>query len=181
MCLRDALKYSKCWRIIMLTRLIGLIFALVGGLSIAVLSTNFGPKIIGLIIFGLIFFAILLHLFLSIRNRIKIKIIKQSFHESLYYVKFEALNLGEKPNSMQEKVYFECLLPSINKSTLRNGDPHKLVFLIRDNDRILEPHKPKILSAYTKATNHQLCFSWFRKYEFRPSRGMYTHIFVRNS
>ena len=159
----------------------GLIFSLIGGLSVAVLLDSFEPKIIGLIIFSLMFIAILLHLFLGFRNRIKIRIIKQSFHEPMPHVRFEALNLSEKPNSLQEKVYIKCLLPSIHKSTLPHGDPLNLTFHVKENDRILEPHKAKIFTAYSKISNNRLGFSWFRQYEFRPSRGMSTSIYVRNA
>ncbi len=165
----------------MFKSLTGLIFSLIGGLSVAVLLDSFGPKIIGMIIFSLMFIAILLHLFRGLRNRIKIKIIKQSFHDPMPNIRFEAINLSEKPNSLQEKVYFKCLLPSIHKSSSLHGESFKLVFHVKENDRILEPHKSKIFTAYSKSSNTRLGFSWFRKYEFQPSRGMSTNIFVRNS
>jgi hypothetical protein len=159
----------------------GLIFASVGGLLIAVITSSFGPKIIGIIIFILIFIASLLHIFVYIRNRIKIKIIKQNFFNEPYFVKYEAINLGEKPNSLQEKVYLKSLLPNIDKGSLKNPEPYECTFHIKDIDRVLEPHKPKIFTAYTKSHNPRLPYSWFRKYQFRPSRGMYTTVFVRNA
>jgi hypothetical protein len=159
----------------------GLIFALVGGLSIAVVSTSFGPKIIGLIIFILIIFAILLHVVVYLRNRIRIKIIKQNLFNTPYSIKFEAINLSERPNSLGEKIYFKSLLPNIRKGKLKNGEPYKCSFYLKDIDRLLEPHKPKIFTAYTKSDNPRLPFSWFRKYEFRPSRGIYSTVFVRNA
>ena len=159
----------------------GLIFALVVGLSIAVVSSSFGPKIIGLIIFILIIIAILLHVVVYLRNRIRIKIIKQNFFNTPYFIKFEAINLSERPNSLEEKVYFKSLLPNIRKGKLKNGEPYKCSFYLKDIDRMLEPHKPKIFTAYTKSDNPRLPFSWFRKYEFRPSRGIYSTVFVRNA
>jgi len=159
----------------------GLIFALVSGLAIAVISSSFGTKIIGLIIFVLIILAILLYVLVYLRNRIKIKIIKQNFFNPPYSIKFEALNLGEKPNSLEDKIYFKCLLPTIRKGKLKNGEPYECLFYLKDTDRFLEPHKPKIFTAYTKSSNQRLPFSWFRKYEFRPSRGIYSTVFVRNA
>lgn len=159
----------------------GLVIALVSGLAIVVISSGFGPKIIGLIIFILIILAILLHVLVYLRNRIKIKIIKQNFFNQPYSIKFEALNLGEKPNSLGNKIYFKCLLPTIKKGKLINGEPYKFFFYLKDADRFLEPHKPKIFTAYTEDINQRLPFSWFRKYEFRPSRGIYSNVFVRNA
>lgn len=104
----------------------GLIFVLVGGLFIAVITSSFGPKRIGIIIFILIVIASLLHVFVYIRTRIKIKIIKQNFFNEPYFLKYEAINLGEKPNSLQEKVYFKSLLPNIEKGRSKNSEPFGL-------------------------------------------------------
>jgi hypothetical protein len=68
-----------------------------------------------------------------------------------------------------------------NPTVMLHGESLKLVFQVKENDRILERHKSKIFTAYSKISNASLDFSWFRKYEFRPSRGMSTSMFVRNS
>lgn len=165
----------------MIRSLDGLLAAVIGGLAVAAVSASFGPKIIGLIIVISIFAVLLLHLVSYFRNRVRVKIIKQHFGNLPYSIKFEALNLGEKPNSLEENIYLKCLLPTIRKWKFRNGQPYKCVFYLKSNDRLLEPHKPKIFIASTKSDNQSLLFSWFRKYEFRPSRGIYSTIFVRNA
>jgi hypothetical protein len=165
----------------MIRSLNSFLLTVIGGLIVAAVSTKFNQKLVTYIICLGVFAFTLLHIITYFKNRIRIKIIKQNFFEAPYSVIFEALNLGEKPNSIEEKIYFKCLLPTVRRWWFRNGQPYKCEFYLKGTDRLLEPHNPKIFTAISKARLPNLMFSWFRKYQFRPSRGKYSTIFVRNA
>ncbi len=157
------------------------VLIVVGGLIVAVISTKFNQKLVTYFICLGVFLFISLHIITYFKNRIRIKIIKQNFSDAPYSVIFEALNIGEQPNSIEEKIYFKCLLPTVRKWWFRNGQPYKCEFYLKETDRLLEPHKTKVFTSISKFSQPRLTFSWFRKYQFRPSRGKYSNVFVRNA
>ena len=165
----------------MLKNLNGYLVTIISGLTLAGITGSFGSIEIGLVIGIFILVVLLLNIVMRFRNRIRIKIIKQNFADLPYSIIFEALNLGDKTNSLDDEIYFKCLLPNVRNWLFRNGQSFKCVFRLKQNDRSLEPHKPMKFTAITNSDNQSLLFSWFRKYEFRPSRGMYSAIFVRNA
>lgn len=165
----------------MIKSLNGYLVTIISGFTIAGITGSFGLVKIGIVIAICVLAFLFLNVVIYFRNRIRIKIIKQNFADLPYSIIFEALNLGEKTNSLEDKIYFKCLLPTVRKWKFRNGQSFKCVFWLKSSDRSLEPHKPKKFTAITNSDNQGLLFSWFRKYEFKPSRGMYSHVFVRNA
>lgn len=157
-----------------------LLLGVVGGLIVSEIIRQYEP-LIGYIIYAGILLLLGLNIFIYFKNRVKIKIIKQNLAQLPYNIKFEAVNLGDTPNSLEEKVVFKCLLPNIKNHKFPNGQKYKCEFRIKRSDRLLEPHKPKIITATTNSNNPHLIYSWFRKYIFIPSKGMYSIIFARNA
>lgn len=158
-----------------------LFVGVIGGLVVAAISSQLAPDIVAYIIYVAVFLFLFINLIGYFRNRIKISIIKQRFGDLPYSIIFEALNLGEKPNSLGKRIILKCLLPTIKSHGFLNGKRFHCIFYLQDDDRLLEPHKPKVFTATTNSDNSALLFSWFRKYEFRPSRGMYSVVYVRNA
>lgn len=158
-----------------------LFVAVIGGLVVAVISGQLAPSIVSYIIYAAIFLFLCVNLIGYFKNRIKINLIKQRFGNLPYSIIFEALNLGEKPNSLEKKIILKCLLPTIKNEGFLNGKRFQCFFYLDDNDRLLEPHRPKVFIATTNSDHSILMFSWYRKYEFRSSRGMHSVVFVRNA
>lgn len=157
-----------------------LVVGVIGGLIVSEIIRQYEP-LIGYIIYAGIFILLFIIIFIHLKNRINIKIIKQNFAQLPYSIKFEAVNLRDTPNSLGEKIVFECLLPKIKTSKFPNGQKYNCEFRINSSDRLLESHKPKIITASTNSDNQRLIYSWFRKYIFISSKGMYSIIFVRNA
>jgi len=158
-----------------------LFVGVIGGLVVAVISSQLAPGIVAYIIYVAVFLFLFINLIGYFRNRMKISIIKQRFGDLPQSIIFEALNLGEKPNSLGKRIILKCLLPTIKSQGFLNGKRFHCIFYLQDDDRLLEPHRPKVFTATTNSDNSALLFSWFRKYEFRPSRGMYSVVYVRNA
>ncbi len=164
----------------MILNINNLIGSVIVGLVVAVISSQLDQNIVAYIIIAAVFLFLFLNLIGYFRNRIKISIIKQNFGDLPYSIIFEALNLGEKPNSLEKMVILKCLLPTKSRGFL-NGKRFHCIFYLQGNDRLLEPHKPKVFTATSKTDNSALLFSWFREYAFKPSRGMYSVAYVRNA
>lgn len=165
----------------MLKSLNGYLVTIITGLTIAGITGSFGSVKIGLVIGIFVLAFLFLNVVMYFRNRIRIKIIKQNFADLPYTIIFEAQNLGDKTNSLDDKIYFKCLFPTERKWNSINGQSFKCVFRLKNSDRSLEPHKPIKFTAITNSDKQRLRFSWFRRYEFRPSHGMYSPVFVRNA
>lgn len=165
----------------MIRNINSLFLSVIGSLVVAVISSQLAPDIIAYIIYTAVFIFLFVNLIGYFRKRIKISIIKQRFGDLPYNIIFEALNLGEKPNSLGKRIILKWLLPTIKRQGFLNGKRFHCIFYLRDDDRLLEPHRPKVFTATTNSDNSALLFSWFRQYEFRPSRGMYSVVYVRNA
>jgi hypothetical protein len=158
-----------------------LILGIVIGLAVSEIVRQYEPMI-GYIIYVGIPFLLLLNIYIYWKTRIVVKIIRQDFFQSPYSLQFEAINLGEKKNSLEEYIDLCCVVPTDVKKFPLYGIKHKCKFQIPLDQRLLEPHKPEKITATCDDVNTQseILVSWFRKYTFKPSKGMYTIKYVRN-
>jgi hypothetical protein len=158
-----------------------LCFTVIAGLCIVVITSQFGLRIIAYIVFLSLIVLIIISLIGYYRNRTRIRMIRQHIFDPPYWLKFEAMNLGDKSLSMERKITLKCLLTGSRKQGFLYGKRFQCDFYVDDTERILEPHRPRKFTGRTTCRNQRLPFSWFRKYEFRPTRGMNCKVFVRNA
>ena len=157
-----------------------LIMGIIGGLIVSEIIRQYEPKI-AYIVYVCIFIFLFINFYIYWKNRIKIKFIRQNFNNRPYFLQFEAVNLGEKRNSLSEYIDLQCFLPAYPNKKIPNGINFKCKFNIPQEQRLLEPHKPVTIIASCDSDNQRLLFSWFRKYTFKPAKGMYTVKYVRNA
>jgi hypothetical protein len=55
------------------------------------------------------------------------------------------------------------------------------IFHVRELDRTLPPHQPKIMNASADRRPKHYLFGWYRTYRFRPTSGMTTRLRIRNT
>ncbi len=129
-----------------------LLLSVIGGLIVCEIIRQYEP-LVGYMIYAGILILLSINIIIYFKNRINIKIIKQNFTQHPYSIKFEATNLADTPNSLAEKIIFKCLLPGIKNSKFPNGQKYNCEFRINSPDRLLEPHKPKIITASAHSDN----------------------------
>jgi hypothetical protein len=126
----------------------------------------------------LVIYCLVLFILYKQHKKVKIKIVNRNLTRTPYTLTFEAVNLGDSINSLEENITLSCLFPS--GKSFCHGQKYKCDFTIAPNDRSLEPHKPKTIIATSSSTEF-LVYSWFQKYTFKPSKGCYSFVYMRNA
>ena len=152
-----------------------LLVSIVGGLIVLEISNNFESVNIWPTILTVILIFIILNMVVYLRNRVKIKIIKQTFIDPPITLNFTAMNMGNYRNSLDKRIILKWLeIPFA--PTFPYGKKYKHVLSLNDFDNSLNSHETKEFKATIKG-NMPHFFSNFRHYRFTPNKGMHTHLY----
>ena len=129
-------------------------------------------------IVGLVWGGYRLYIAYVSRRRLRVRILSETYDvksepNMSIDLSFEAENLGEIPTSLDPQIYIKAL-------SGHDASPMKVDLEVKSTDRKLEPHHPKICSAYTVDTA-EYPFTWFRRYYFPISKGRKAVIRILNA
>lgn len=111
------------------------------------------------------------------RRKIQVRVLRETYDpkvdpSSEVVLRFEVTNLGEKPTSLQPIITVTSLTPKAERKTFQLN--------VQEPDRLLPPHTPKTFNAKA-VVNAVYLFCWFKKYQFRITRGSGSIVRHRNA
>jgi hypothetical protein len=110
------------------------------------------------------------------RPRVFVRILEEDIKKEVGGLRFEIENRRTIVTSLDPEIRVTYYWG--DGDSLRRG---RNKYFVREVDRSLQPHVPKILSASADDRSTQYWLSVFRTYSFRPTSGLRTRLRVRDT